>query len=131
MFALASSFGRGTHTACKMMNDAVVTATTEKIPFQHNYFDKGCVILEPRSVTVDSMILQFRVCGPKGEREGGRRRRGCNPAVSNPGWSDRDKGGKEQKLLADGLPACMPEGRSTPIIKLYLTMTMQFCPYNL
>ena len=56
------------------------------------------------------MILQFRVGGLKVE---GREGRGCNPPISNPGWSDRDKGGEageEQKLAA--CEPWLPEGRA-------------------
>ena len=79
----ASSFGPGTSTASKMMNDAVVTAATEKVPGQLNHCGKGCVNLVPlflrpkdsrnREIhaTNDGIILKFRVCCPMREREGG------------------------------------------------------------
>ena len=75
-----------------------------------------------------TMILQFRVCGHKERgKEGGGKRRGCNPAVSSPGWSHRDKGGRE-RTKPGRLPACRPS--QPPIIKPYhLTMTMQSYPY--
>ena len=80
------------HTARKMMNDAVVTE--KKLLQRPKYRCGGSFCVSSHGSDERTVILQFRVGGPKVEG------RGCNPAVSNPGWSDRDKGGEAGRTKA-------------------------------